>query len=262
MGRYKTGPQAGQTVPGSLVPEKPPAPSEASLAMAAANGDPQATEALRLLRDKQPASEWADLSPVQQQEGFARFTTLKADPAAQRQWAAISAQVAQQGRAQTFTEQQTGRKELTDKVELPYQTAISGASTLRDVVQSAQAGNKVAASLQALETTFAAVRAQGLNRVNMAEIGLPANAGNTWDHIQSWFGKKVEGQPVPADIQKDMLQFADILEKAAYKKYTEGHTTITKRYGLTDEKPLPAPASATPTAPSTLSPGLDALKKR
>jgi hypothetical protein len=164
--------------------------------------------------------------------------------AGDRQATAIAAQTAQQGRAQTFAEQQAGRKELTDKVEQPFQTAQTSANTLRDVVAAAKAGNKVAGSLQSLEATMAAIRAQGLNRINTAEIGVTANAGNLWDRLVGWVGKAESGQPVPADIQKDMTQFADILEKAAYQKYITGHRSTTKRYKLTDEQPLPAPPAA------------------
>jgi hypothetical protein len=96
---------------------------------------------------------------------------------------------------------------------------------------------------------MAAVRAQGLNRVNMAEIGLPAGAGSSWDRIQGWFGKASAGQPVPADVQKDMLQFADVLEKSAVNKYTQGWQSTTKRYNLTDEKPL-VPMGAAPQGPA------------
>ena len=117
-----------------------------------------------------------------------------------------------------------------------------------------------AAALQNLETTMAAIRAQGLNRINTAEIGVTADAGNLWDRIVGYVGKKAEGQPVPANIQKDMTEFADILEKAAYQKYQEGHTSITKRYKL-DEAPLPPPStSAVP--PPTLTPGLRGLAAR
>ncbi len=195
--------------------------------------------------------------------GYEDRKRVVSDPAAmaatERQTTAIAAQTAQQKRAQDFAEaQQTraqkfaeaevGRGKVT-AVEKDYQTAAGSAQTLRDVVASAQAGNKVSASLQSLETAMAGVKAQGFNRINMAEIGIPASAGNSWDRIVGWFGKKAEGQPVPANIQKDMLTFADILDKAAYVKYLGGHTALTKRYGLTDEVPLPAPGGATtPTA--------------
>ncbi len=166
---------------------------------------------------------------------------LTAGMASNRQATAIAAQTAQQQRAQTFQEQQQGRKELTDKIELPYQTAASSAQTLRDTVALAKNGNMSAAALQNLETTMAAIRAQGLNRINTAEIGSTADAGSIWDRLQSKLGKVTAGQPVDPALQKDMQQFAGLLEKAAYKKYLEGQSSLTKRYSLTDEKPLPGP---------------------
>jgi len=164
--------------------------------------------------------------------------------ATERQAATQAAAIGQQARTQNFQEAQVGRKELTEKVEQPYQTALGSAATLRDVVAAAKEGNKVAASLQSLETTMAAIRAQGLNRVNMAEIGLPANAGSIWDRLQARVGKLVSGQSVPEDLQKDMVAFADVLEKAAYKKYEAGFETVTKRYKLSDEKKLAPPTAA------------------
>lgn len=171
--------------------------------------------------------------------------------AATRQTTAIDAATAQQKRTQDFAIMKEGKDQLTKVAEVPYQTALSSAQTMRDTVAAAQAGNKVAGSLQSLETTMAAIRAQGLNRINTAEIGVTANAGNLWDHLVGWVGKAEAGQPVPADIQKDMTQFADILEKAAYQKYITAHQSITKRYNLTDEAPLPAPSAAAPAQPST-----------
>lgn len=148
-----------------------------------------------------------------------------------------------QAAAQAFTEGQAGRKEYSEKVATPYQTALASSQTLRDVVSAAQGGNKIGASLQSLETTMAAIRAQGLNRINTAEIGVPASAGSAWDRIQGWFGKATEGQPVPANIQKDMLQFADILDKQATSKYQKGRQSILSTYkgiNLPDETVAPS----------------------
>src|SRR5262249_50878708 len=128
---------------------------------------------------------------------------------------------------------------------------------LRDTVASAQAGNKIGASLQSLETAMSAVRAAGFNRINMNEIAMPASAGSSWDRIQGWFGKATAGEPVPKDIQNDMLQFADVLERGAAQKYARGWQATTKRYGLDDEQPLvniqsalsPAEKKAPPPSP-------------
>lgn len=144
---------------------------------------------------------------------------------------------------QDFQMKQAGRKELTDNVEKPYRDAQNSASMLRDVVASAQAGNQFAAAQQSLEGALATIRAQGLNRVNTTELGVSANAGSLWQRIQGSLGKQTSGQPMTPQLQKDLTDYADVLEKVAYKRYTSGHQSITKRYGLADEKPLAAPST-------------------
>jgi hypothetical protein len=169
--------------------------------------------------------------------------------AANRQAQSIAAQTAQQQRAQAFTESQAGRKELTDKVEQPYQTAQAGVDTLRETIQAAKDGNVVAGQLQSLLTTMATLKAEGFNRINTAEINATGDAGSMFQRVEGWFSHATAGQPIPASVQKDMANYADILEKAAYKKYQSGFQTTTKRYGLSDEQPLPPPASVTAQPP-------------
>lgn len=170
--------------------------------------------------------------------------------ATDRQTATIGAQTAQQKRSQDFAALQAARADLEKNVNTPYVTAKTSASTLRDVVDAAKAGNTVAASLQSLEGTMAAIRAQGLNRINSAEIGATANAGSLFNNIQGWLGKKTEGQPVPPQVQEDMLKFADILEKAAYKKYQAGHKATNALYGTSIPELIAPPESMSAPAPA------------
>jgi hypothetical protein len=238
-------------------------PNESSLALSAAGGDPAKAMAIlkpppqdNATKDKnrfidiltsqklgQPVTEadkaWAASYVNEKTIG----PEASAAAASLRQANTIAEQNALTRQHQTFEQSQVGRKELGEKIEQPYQTAINSANTLRDVVAAAKSGNKVAASLQSLETTMSAIRAQGLNRINTAEIGVAANAGSLWDNIVGKVGKLVSGQPVPADLQKDMTAFADILEKAAYKKYESGWDTTVPRYKLTDEVKLPPPSA-------------------
>lgn len=233
-----------------MAQEQPKIDAEVAKLKAEANAGPKpsaeqdtmrATDIRTRLNLKQPISPedaaWLKSHETEKTLGV----DLTAGMASNRQATAIAAQTAQQARAQTFQEQQQGRKELTEKVEQPYQTAASSAQTLRDTVALAKNGNMSAAALQNLETTMAAIRSQGLNRINTTEIGVSANAGSLWDNIVGKVGKLTAGQPVDAALQKDMQQFAGMLEKAAYQKYLAGHTSLTKRYGLSDEKPLAAP---------------------
>lgn len=164
--------------------------------------------------------------------------------------ASSAAADARLGDQQLFTQQEAGRGALTRDVEKPYREATAAASALRDIVTSAQSGNKFAATQQSLEGTIATIRAAGLSRINQAEYGVSAGAGNVWDRIQGSIGKQVSGQPMAPELQQDLLKYADVLEKAAYKKYKEAHGSVTKRYKLTDEQPLPEPGPTTPNGPT------------
>lgn len=186
-------------------------------------------------------------------------TDKSAGAAADRAATATTAQTAQQKRAQDFAALQAARGDLEKNVNTPYLTAKTSANTLRDVVDAAKAGNTVAGSLQSLEATMAAIRAQGLNRINTAEIGATGNAGSLFQNIEGWLGKKAEGQPVPASVQKDMQDFATILEKAAYKKYQAGHAAVNSLYGTSIPEMLTGPEGYTPPA---LTPGLAGVAGR
>jgi hypothetical protein len=157
-------------------------------------------------------------------------TDRSAANALDRQNRTIQAQIDQQARAQGFTEKQAVGKEYVEKYSQPYQTALASSQTLRDTVQAAKGGNMVAANLQNLETAMAAIRAQGLNRINTTEIGVAANAGSLWDRVQAAAGKVSKGQPVDPALQADILKFADILDKAATLKYQKGREGLMKTY--------------------------------
>lgn len=158
------------------------------------------------------------------------------------QAAAIAAQVAQQARAQAFTTQQAGRKELTDKYEAPYLDAREKAATIKRFVAAADT-NKVAASTLPLLATLGITTSEGVKRINQVEVDQIAGAGSLLDKIKGKVGKIVEGQPLPKDIRDDIAQLGDLLEKGARDKYEEGFRAVKKRYGLNDEVMKPPPGS-------------------
>ena len=207
-------------------------------------------------------TDWSDLTPVEQMGVTREYAAQKSDPATQRQAAGQAAAVNMEATRERNRRQEVGLKELTDKVETPYLTAKASAAMLRDVVASAKAGNKFSGSMQQAEAALSALRAQGFNRIPAAEFQAAVNAGSLWDNIVGYVGKKAEGQPVPKDIQDDMVKFADILDQAARKKYLDAHKSVKARYGL-DEQPLQDEPVATPsTPPSGLTPGLQRLGAR
>lgn len=188
------------------------------------------------------------------------LATDKSASAAATRLAAVQAQQNDlQRKAQTFTEAQAGRKELTDKYEAPYLDAVEKAETLRSVIEAAKAGNQEAAALTPLLATLGVTTSEGVKRINMAEIATVQGAGSLFERIKGRIGKFATGQPLPADLQNDITKLADLLENSARKKYENGFETVTKRYGLKDETIRPKPEAAPASA---LTAGLDALKKR
>lgn len=239
-------------------PQETPTAKQSSLAMAMLKPKPNAT-------DEQDKQRYRDIQAKQLQgipiappdlawaKGYEKEKTLGVDASAgaanERLSRTISQQTEQQKRAQDFQEHQVGKKELTEKVEKPWLDAQSQAENLRDVVKSAQNGNKVAATMQSLEATMTTIKAAGLTRMTNIELGNTEKAGSLWDSIVGRTEKLTSGQPVPPDLQRDMLTFADLLEKAAYKKYLRGHESVTQRYGLKNEKPVSGPAAPTGSEP-------------
>src|SRR5262252_3209792 len=181
--------------------------------------------------------------------------------AASRQAAGITEANRLLGEKQKFDVMQKAREDIKETADKPFAIAQGAAAELRDVVNSAKAGNNVSAALQSLVGTMAAVRSQNLTRINTPELKTTESAGNLWDRVMGFLGKKYSGQPLDEKIQNDMLQFATILEQAGNKKYASAHDAANKLYGTTiprtyDAPPLPgasqtAPSTASQTAPST-----------
>lgn len=250
--------------------EKPP--TEAELALKAAGGDPAAIKAMALLKPtpnrtaEQDDQKYRDIvargtqhQPVAPEEAawalaYEKQKTLGVDKSASAAATRLASVQAQQNdlqkRAQGFTEAQAGRKELTEKVELPYLDAVEKAETMRSVIAAAKSGNQEAAALTPLLATLGVTTAEGVKRINMAEIATVSGAGSLLERIKGKIGKVVSGQPLAADLQDDIVKLADLLENSARKKYEQGFQTITSRYGLKDESIRQRPeATATPSAP-------------
>jgi hypothetical protein len=173
-------------------------------------------------------------------------TDKTAAAAAERQAEAIRQQTGQQARSQSFAEAQAGRKELTEKVEQPYQDAVEKASTLRSVIDAAKNGNMEAANVQGLLGTLGLVTMEGVKRINTTELNQVAGAGSLLERIKGQVGSLVAGKPLSARLQQDLTQLSTLLEQSARKKYEDGFAQVTKRYGLTDEQMIPSGGSAAP----------------
>ena len=219
----------GRSLATSLGAEAPPKDS--------AEGDKNRYRNIQAqLNAKQPVSP-ADMNWA---AGYEKEKNLGIDAsagfAANRQADAIQHATDQQSRQQNFVETETGRKELQG-IEKTTRAAVTSADELRDTVAAAQSGNKVAAAQQALQTTLATIRSQGLNRINSTELGVTSTMGSLWDNIQNRMGKWTEGQPIDPALQQDIVTYAALLKHAAVKQYLGAQQSTVKRYHMTDETP-------------------------
>lgn len=139
-----------------------------------------------------------------------------------------------------FQENERGRG-LLDKAEQNYRTAHQGAETMRDMLASADAGNKMSAQMLPLEGALAITTAQGVHRINRTEVDQFSGGGSLYDRIASELSKQSAGQPIDASVRADIHKLTDLQEKAAYQNYKGAFDSATKRYGLKDETPLDAP---------------------
>jgi len=224
-------------------PVKPTAVTEAQLDAAA-----QALLSKQAQGQALTPQESADLKAYQ-----LRKRTVS-DPAAleasSRQTAAINATNARLDKSELFTRQETGRKELSAKVEQPYLDAREKADTLRNVIAASENGNMAAGAVTPLLATLGFVTMEGVKRINTTELQQVEGAGSLFERIKGQASKLVTGQPMSQKLRDDLKQMATLLEQSARKKYEDAHTATTKRYGLTDETPLPDP-HATPAKPLT-----------
>jgi len=142
-----------------------------------------------------------------------------------------------------FAEQERGRG-LLDAAEKQYRTAQQGANTMRDMLTSADAGNKMSGQMLPLEGALAITTAQGVHRINRTEVDQFAGGGSLYDKIAGEMGKVTAGQPMDAELRNDVRKLTDMQEKAAYQNYKDAHASATRRYKLEGEQPLPEPGAS------------------
>lgn len=156
-----------------------------------------------------------------------------------------------------FAEEERGRG-LLDKAEASYRTAQQGAETMRNMIASANSGNKVSAQVLPLEGALEITTAQGVHRINRTEVDQYAGGGSLYDKVAGEVGKVTAGQPIPKNILNDMRKLTDIQEKAAYNTYKGAYDSATKRYGLKNEEALKEPGNTGNAPPGATAEVFDA----
>lgn len=180
-----------------------------------------------------------------EQASYDAYNKMKNDPAAARAAAATEATNARLDKSENFQEQERGRA-ILDKAEQTYNEARQKSAVLKTFVDLAKGGNVVAGSGQALVATMATLGAEGFKRLTGTELATTTAAGSAWDRLKGSIGKIVEGQPLDAQVQKDMITLADALAKGSYGQYKDTFDSATGRYKLANEKPLPEPSVVAP----------------
>lgn len=129
----------------------------------------------------------------------------------------------------------TQRNEASRTLDVADKEAIdkiASANSLKNTVQMALSGNKVAPNLETIEELRSIV-----NRVNGQELKAVGSSGDAYDKVKGWLGSWTKGQPIPDNIQKDFLAVADAQQKVAVQKHKTSYGTVGARFGVKDLQP-------------------------
>lgn len=121
------------------------------------------------------------------------------------------------------------------------------ADNMQAMIDLARSGNKAAGSnlpLVGVETINAI---NGIKRINSAEISQYQGAGSLLDKIQGRIGSLTVGQPIPADVLKDIESLHTTLRQNGDKAYADELGGINHTYGANFEPYKRSGASAPKT---------------
>lgn len=117
------------------------------------------------------------------------------------------------------------------KIDQEYIKANAATSSMGNLLDLAEKGNKAAGSnvpLVGVETLNAI---NGIKRINSAEINQYGSAGSLLDKIQGKLGKLVYGRPIPQDVLTDIRELHQTLGEQSYKGYTDSINSLNSRSG-------------------------------
>lgn len=140
-----------------------------------------------------------------------------------------------------------------EKAGNEFATASAAADTMQSLLDLAEKGNKAAGSnvpLVGVETLNAI---NGIKRINGAEIAQYGSAGSLLDELKGKLGKLTVGQPISADVLKDIRELHTEIAKQAGSTYARKTQVTNQTYG-SQFTPVqfgtPAPAAAPGVDPS------------
>ncbi len=144
------------------------------------------------------------------------------------------------------------------KFDGAYIKAKASADSIQAVLDLAGSGNKAAGANVPLIGVGAVNAINGIKRINSAEIAQYGTAGSLLDKIQGKLQGWTEGQPIPADVLKDMKTLHSTLAAEPWQVYTQSLQSLNDRSGSTLKPAFEPPSvshtpSAAPPLPARLS---------
>lgn len=223
-------------------------PTETTLAVKAAAGDPAATSALGVLSDQK-----GQVTPAikfqQQQENYR---------------AALSRQ-----QAGATSLQNQGISSLQKQSDT-YSQFLNTSQSLKNSLAAAKDGNEMAAAVAPLQGTLFVTTAEGVKRINNTELENIAGAGSLAQKINGELGKLSGKGPLSDQLKNDMSKLVDLYGESKYQTYQKQAGYTQKLHGLDPNKtpilakdgsiagasPQQAPAGP-PTGATHVAPGSD-----
>src|SRR5208337_875836 len=147
------------------------------------------------------------------------------------------------------------------KAGTEYAQAKSVSDRLSAIMDAAKKGNVVSYQLLPEEGALQVVTAQGIHRINMAEIQ-NYGGGSLWQSLQGHVGKALTGESIPSSVLSDMGEMQKIMSEGSRTKYENTLKTINQATGAqfkpVEMETMKSPAAqVTPTGATHIVPGRD-----
>ena len=120
--------------------------------------------------------------------------------------------------------------EAATKAGIEFAQAKSVSDRLSAIMDAAKKGNVVSYQLLPEEGALQVVTAQGIHRINTAEIA-NYGGGSLWQRMQGHIGKALTGESIPSSVLSDMDEMQGIMARGSQEKYTNTLKTINQSYG-------------------------------
>ena len=115
------------------------------------------------------------------------------------------------------------------KLDESYAKAKAAADSIQQVLSMAGAGNKAAGASVPLVGVGAINAINNIKRSNSADISRYGTAGSLLDKIQGQLQGWTEGQPIPADVLKNMQELHSNLANEPWRVYIDSLNSLNSR---------------------------------